>query len=580
MVHGLRWRNGTLPSRAWVIHSFYVPPLRIEFPVWYYFAERYRTFTAGKAESNAALAPKEGKRVRDVLDRRADFALKCLNVIDLDREVDEDSVDYVFTDPPYGGAIQYLELSTLYTAWLRGPRGDDFDLHWEDEITINGSQGKNFGYYHQMLRTAFDHIFRALRPDHYMTVTFHSTTIRVWNSILEAISLGGFDLEKIVYQPPPVKSIKAMMQPYGSAVGDYYIRFHKPSRGRVASITRDEQLYERVIVSGATKIIARRGEPTPMTIILSGIVPELKEANALLKGDRDVADVLKRHVGKQFVLVDARDWTGEVVGKKWWLADPTSVPHLDKVPLSERLERAVLEVLRSEIIASFDEILQKVFIQFPNALTPDQVSIQALLAEYAEKTRDGRWRLNARLKERESQHSRMIRALAELGKKQGFAVAVGKREQHEVDDGLRLGDLASEPSLRLPGVSGRALNRIRQIDVLWYRSGEKIHALFEVENTTGITDALNRASNVPYDCAGYLVLPEERERFMLRKMRDPAFEDRFDVDRWRLIFYSKLEAFWERHRRRTRVTPGAFADIVSVPAAVDNSGHLQLFETA
>ena len=32
MVHGPRSETGMLPSRAWVIHSFYVPPLRIEFP--------------------------------------------------------------------------------------------------------------------------------------------------------------------------------------------------------------------------------------------------------------------------------------------------------------------------------------------------------------------------------------------------------------------------------------------------------------------------------------------------------------------------------------------------------------------
>lgn len=47
MVHGPRWKAGTLPSRSWVIHSFYIPPLRIEFPVWFYFTERVGSRVGG-----------------------------------------------------------------------------------------------------------------------------------------------------------------------------------------------------------------------------------------------------------------------------------------------------------------------------------------------------------------------------------------------------------------------------------------------------------------------------------------------------------------------------------------------------
>lgn len=580
MVHGLRWRKGALPSRDWVIHSLYVPPLRIEFPVWFYFNERYELFLAGKRESNEAISAREGRSVSSVLSGRANMHVRQLNAMDLDDVVPEDSVDYVFTDPPYGGAIQYLELSALYRAWLRGPEGNDFDSDWHDEITVNSSQRKDFRYYHEMLKSVFERVFRVLKPGRYMTVTFHSTDIKVWNSILDAISLAGFEMEKIIYQPPPVKSIKAMMQPYGSAIGDYYIRFHKPAVGRMGAAKRDDSRYEKVIVTAAKKIVARRGEPTPLTIILNGIVPALRKENALLAGTKPIQEVLRDHLGKEFALVDALNEKGEVVGKKWWLADPSSVPHLELVPLDERVERAVLEVLHSRIKVGFDEILQEVFVRFPNALTPDTVSVHAVVREYADKTTDGEWRLKPSVLKLEAQHSMMIRALAELGRKAGLDVWIGKREQRETAGGIahgdeiRLKELCQPADLRLSGLSKPALSRVSQIDCLWYKSG-RITAAFEVENTTGITEALIRASNIPYDCRRFLVLPEERAALMARKLSEPAFRELHRLDAWRTIFYAPLSAYWEASRRRARITIGDFeAHVIS---ASSDATSLTLF---
>ena len=578
MVHGLRWSKGTLPSRAWVIHSFYVPPLRIEFPVWFYFNERYEKFLDGKSDSNAELSTHESRSVKALLNGNGNMFLKSLNAIDLDHSLPRDSVDYVFTDPPYGGAIQYLELSSLYTSWLRGPRGDDFELDFKDEITINHSQQKGFDYYHRMLRAAFDNVFHVLKPDGYMTVTFHATDIKVWNSILEAINLSGFEMQKIVYQPPPVKSIKSMMQPYGSAQGDYYIRFHKPKKGKITGVTKDEALYEKIIVQAARKIIATRGEPTPFTIILNGIVPELQRSNGLLKGSKPVQDVLKSRVNKDFVLVNALDAQQKIVGKKWWLKDPGSVPFLDKVPLDERVETAVLEVLRSKIRATFDEILQEIFVKFPNSLTPDTVSIQSVLKEYGEKASDSQWRLRNDVRAREGEHSLMIRAVAELGKKLGFKVWIGRREQSDVADGVRLGDLCDEKSLSLPNINAAALKRVAQIDVIWYDGNGKIDSIFEVENTTGITDALIRASNIPYKCNRFVILPEERQALMRRKLSEPAFKDRFDLDAWGTIYYSVLLDHWRQVSNRKTIKRNEFAGIVNKQLLTEKEGQFKLFD--
>ena len=68
-----------------------------------------------------------------------------------------------------------------------------------------------------------------------------------------------------------------MMQPFGSAQGDFYLRFYKApleKRGKVLS-TIDEVRFENIVVETAKKIIAERGEPTTYSIILNGIDPVL-----------------------------------------------------------------------------------------------------------------------------------------------------------------------------------------------------------------------------------------------------------------------------------------------------------------
>jgi DNA modification methylase len=72
-------------------------------------------------------------------------------------EIPTNSVDYVFTDPPYGGSVQYFELSTLWCAWLNRNK-KSFNLDYNGEITINENQGKYFEFYHNMLKKSFEEI--------------------------------------------------------------------------------------------------------------------------------------------------------------------------------------------------------------------------------------------------------------------------------------------------------------------------------------------------------------------------------------------------------------------------------------
>ena len=565
MAHLASRMTPTRPSRPyssfWAINSYWVPPSYMESNVWMLFESAIngrQGLTAAKKDSNRAVKKwKEAKRFRD-LQGEADIFLKAHNALELQEIVPENSVDYVFTDPPYGGAVPYAELCTMWALWK------GFKTNYEDEITIN--EEKNFEYYHKMLQAAFRRVYRVLKSGKYLTVTFHSTDIKVWNSIINAVVLVGFDLEKIVYQPPARPSAKGLLVPYGSAVGDYYIRFRKPEQATLAYPTDvTEEQYEKAVTGAAKKILAERGEPTAYTYILNGIIVELKKAGALLAGRRNPNQVMKDHEGKDFVLVDEKDKeTGRVLGKKWWFADPSSVPYLDQIPLSDRLETAVVGVLHRNVKVSFDDVLQEVFIKFPNALTPETQKVSDLLEEYANQTKDGKWALKPIVHARESEHSRMIFILAALGRRARYSVSIGAREQGEVYEGKKLSSFGSSPPLDLSSVPRENADRIRQIDMIWFDE-KGIQAVFEVENTTAITEAIVRGSNLPSGpIKRFIVLPEERERLLHRKLQEPMLAERMKKETWDFIYYRDLTKFYDKAKT---VALAGLTEITTQPRA-------------
>jgi predicted RNA methylase len=99
------------------------------------------------------------------------------------------SVDYVFTDPPFGGNIPYSEVNFISEAWLgRSTRN-------RDEAVVSSAQSKGIDAYQTLLSKAFLEIRRILKPSGRATVVFHSTQAEVWRALTQAYSAAGFSVE-------------------------------------------------------------------------------------------------------------------------------------------------------------------------------------------------------------------------------------------------------------------------------------------------------------------------------------------------------------------------------------------------
>jgi len=534
-------------SSAWTQHSYYFAKKFMEQNVWRKFES---AIVGGQGllkckndTSNIFENVKMTDNPKDVLEEKSDICLAPYSCFQLFKEIPDNCINYIFTDPPYGSSIQFGELSFLWNRWLKF---DDKLLEnlITDEVVINKKQGKDFQVYYALLSSSFEEMFRVLKPESYMTVTFHNPRFKIRNATIRAAVFSGFEFQKIHYQEIARPSPKALLQPFGSAVGDFYFRFFKPIYpSKITSKEIEERKFEKIVVDTTIKILAERAEPTPFSVLINNIDPILVREGyfSSLHTGLSVQDVLKNHLENEFKLVDA--YIGSSKGKFWWFKDINIVRLLDKVPLSERVEQTVRRKLHEKGRISFTEAWEAVSVEFPNALTTDQTSIKDALKLFARPIgKRGIWQLKREFKERDTQHNDIVGALAEIGHSLGFLTWIGKQEQGYTTMGLLSSPkkLSLLSNLNLEVVEGiENIDVVKQIDVIWGRKNS-IYCVFEVESTTSLTSALMRGSNLEKEVSKYIVIPSERIEEIKKKLRSPMFSEHYFKGSWAVILFDDI----------------------------------------
>lgn len=545
-------------SPGWTQHSYWSAQRYMEQPVW----DKFESAIVGsqglfkaKEESHRELPKvKITTDWKKVINGESDVAIVTGDCLELMKAMPESCVDYIFTDPPYDKSVQYGELSLLWNAWLKKAANYTEKLTTY-EIVHNDGQGKPFEVYHRLLSDSFNKAHRVLRSDRYLTLTFHNPTFKVRNATVRAGVYAGFDYEKIHHQPLGQVSAKSMIQPFGSAQGDFYLRFHKPVvKGSHPLEEITEERFRRFVIETCREVIAERAEPTPYTILINYVDPKLAKYGffGTLHTGLDVKTVLEEAVGTEFKLVPSK--IGSVSGMLWWFNDPVFVARLKEVPLTERVEQTVLRALNEKGRVTFTEVWDAVSRQFPNSLTSDSTSIKEALEIYARKVGPGYWMLREDVKQRVRSHSEMIALLARIGAKRGYDIWIGKPEQGAIAEGLGDGvQLASLVTIQPKSVVGvKNLKDVLLMDLLWFKGTEVVCA-FEVESTTTMTSALQRGSNLPADTARVMVLPEERKTDFDRKMQAPLFHEYYVKDGWRLLYFDRLREEFSKAKETTAI---------------------------
>ncbi len=134
------------------------------------------------------------------------------------------SIDYCFTDPPFGAHIVYSDVSLLWEAWL----GDLTDRDEEAIVVSGGDKPKGVDAYEELLHGAFAEIRRVLKPEGRATVVFQATDAAVWGAIISAAERAGlFVVEASTMHKgqPSFKQVKGVQEGERVAHTDVVLTF-------------------------------------------------------------------------------------------------------------------------------------------------------------------------------------------------------------------------------------------------------------------------------------------------------------------------------------------------------------------
>ena len=136
----------------------------------------------------------------------------------------DSSIDYIFTDPPFGDNLAYSELNFIVEAFHR------VFTHQGPEAVMSDSQQKGLHEYHRLMKSCFAEYYRVLKPGRWMTVVFSNTQAAVWNGIRTALQEAGFVIANVSALNKVQGSFNAVSNAT-SVKQDLVITAYKPNGG-------------------------------------------------------------------------------------------------------------------------------------------------------------------------------------------------------------------------------------------------------------------------------------------------------------------------------------------------------------
>lgn len=282
--------RGTLSQGAWMT-GFYIGETYIENNVLHYYENRIKKVIKGKEDFLNTL-------LGDLLTDPIQSTYRITNFDAKRLQLPDNSVDYVFTDPPYGDSVPYFEQSIIWNSWLR------FEPDYQKEIVISDSnqRQKNIKAFENDINSAFSEIRRILKNNKYFSLTFHSLSGLEWKAVSNACIYNNFSvvdyewLEQKTYPPRQLNRVKSIK-------GDVLVTFRKSSDPARLQIFDDLQ-FTNIVSSFITKMIQNGTTDT------NGIMMAVMEwilRNMIIIGNVDVFTILN----KNFHLGDNGQWSIE-----------------------------------------------------------------------------------------------------------------------------------------------------------------------------------------------------------------------------------------------------------------------------
>ena len=177
--------------------------------------------------------------------------------------VADSSVDYIFTDPPFGSNLFYGDCSFLWESWLDQLTDLKQEAVWNRSLKTEEG-GKTLGDYGRLMRAAFAEMFRILKPGRWATVEFNNSDGRVFTTIKHAVMDAGFEIVNMLLLDKAQRSFKQTKGATGEEEvvdKDVVFNLRKPAGARSEIPADDRDLEQQV-----AEVVRRHLQTLPVRI--------------------------------------------------------------------------------------------------------------------------------------------------------------------------------------------------------------------------------------------------------------------------------------------------------------------------
>lgn len=202
------------------------------------------------------------------------------------------SIDYVFTDPPFGSNIFYSDMNLFQEAWL-GATTDDSREAVVDR-TGNGETQRSAERYEQLIASALKECHRVLKADGWLSLVFSNSNGEMWLLVQRAIGAAGFVLDHVTLLDKGQRSVKGLASGFEGVVTSDLILTMRKASAEDAPALRDAPTG--ALHAAVEEALEQPGVLSPTKVYLCIVTAYLRNGWAMsgisLGGIRD--DLLER----------------------------------------------------------------------------------------------------------------------------------------------------------------------------------------------------------------------------------------------------------------------------------------------
>jgi len=536
------------------VYRYWVPPKPDYRDVWELFSIRARLVARGKDQGNKVFG--------DFVREGETFNVYCDSAENLLKYVEKNTVDYIYTDPPYGAHIAYLDLSTMWHAWLGMEVTHEMRA---GEAIEGGEQQFDEKHYLGVLQKSFEQMFYALKDEAWLSLVFHHKETNLWYSIRDMLRYIGFTYVNTVAQPLAKQTFHKIKNPLRVLGESLIVNFQKTTARKISQPM--PLPMANVIKNVAERVIYRSGGATTEEI-LREVVPELFENDLFF-------DAASKNIGDILEILESEFEVGE--DNLWKIKSERQVGNF--IPPRMRIQYYVIGYLRKVGKANFDSIVTTILPLLINGHRPTREDIEDVLNEVAISHDGVNWELKDPrtlamqgvlpmfVSEKGEEyvpeipasttHNQQIYRLAILCQKAGLVPYIGKQERNDP----MLAGLKALASLNVKAEPIQQ-KRIEQIDIIWTTADATPLWAFEVEEHTSILSALERfvallsaAPELGKTRRLTIVVPKARRRKVHQELTGSSYigHPQYLENKISYMFYDDLEGTFTKYSARRTI---------------------------